>query len=125
VLLVAVVTAGCVPLQPSPPGGASSRRPELRLTALAGGRFRFQPEALRAPAGTPVRLVYTNADAVPHDFVLDGEATAHIAVLPGRTAAIEFAAPTRPGTYAFYCSIAGHREAGMTGQLVVVPVGGA
>lgn len=98
----------------------------LYLSAGSAGQFRFRPADLRAAAGTEVTLVYANPDAVPHDFVLeDGDVTAHVAVLPGKTATIRFPAPEQSGTYTFYCSLPGHREAGMVGTLLITPRGDA
>ena len=38
---------------------------------------------------------------------------------PGETATVTFKAPTKPGTYPYLCSFAGHFAAGMKGTLVV------
>lgn len=38
---------------------------------------------------------------------------------PGESAEVTFTAPTKPGTYTFLCSFAGHWAAGMTGDLIV------
>ncbi len=62
------------------------------------------------------------ATAVPmegHDMTAMGEeAQLHMAVTMGTGSAIEFT-PTKPGTYEFFCTVAGHKEAGMVGTLVV------
>ncbi|MDA0302102.1 MAG: plastocyanin/azurin family copper-binding protein [Chloroflexi bacterium] len=42
----------------------------------------------------------------------------HVAAEAGRVAEIEFT-PTQAGTYVFYCTVPGHREAGMEGKLIV------
>jgi uncharacterized cupredoxin-like copper-binding protein len=36
---------------------------------------------------------------------------------------LEFAS-TVPGTYEFYCTVVGHKDAGMTGTLIVKQAGG-
>ena len=50
---------------------------------------------------------------VPRDFPTIQAAVD--AAAPGATISIQ------PGTYTFYCSIPGHREAGMVGTLIVEP----
>ena len=45
-------------------------------------------------------------------------AALHVAAEAGRVAEIEFT-PTQAGTYVFYCTVPGHREAGMEGKLIV------
>ncbi len=47
-----------------------------------------------------------------------GQFALHVAAEAGRVATIEFT-PTEAGTYVFYCTVPGHREAGMEGKLVV------
>lgn len=46
------------------------------------------------------------------------DASLHVAAGPGASAMIEFTA-TEAGTYVFYCTVSGHREAGMEGKLTV------
>ncbi|RJQ12378.1 MAG: hypothetical protein C4558_01875 [Dehalococcoidia bacterium] len=47
-----------------------------------------------------------------------GQFALHVAADAGQVATIEFT-PTEAGTYVFYCTVPGHREAGMEGKLVV------
>ena len=46
------------------------------------------------------------------------EPAVHVAAPGGDEAGVEFT-PTAPGEYEFYCTVSGHREAGMHGILVV------
>lgn len=46
------------------------------------------------------------------------EAVLHVHTGSGEQASVTFT-PTEPGTYEFYCTVPGHREAGMIGQLTV------
>jgi uncharacterized cupredoxin-like copper-binding protein len=117
---------------------AGPRIQEVSLTAVD---MAFQPDALEVTAGRPVRLTMTNEGALDHDFsILEipmeivgataeampghdmGAMTAdpqlHMAVNMGLSNAIEFT-PTKPGTYEFFCTVAGHRDAGMLGTMVV------
>ena len=82
------------------------------------------------------KLVLKNNGTVLHDFVstdamvevmeehgaehdMAGMRTnIHAAIEAGQQSTLEFKA-TQPGTYTFYCTIAGHREAGMQGRLIV------
>ena len=38
---------------------------------------------------------------------------------PGETVDVTFAAPTKPGTYTYFCSFPGHYQVGMKGELIV------
>lgn len=85
---------------------------EVTLTAT---EFSFDPSNIAVDAGQEITLVMTNAGVVEHDFAIDGM-TFDLLVQPGETT--EDTATFAAGTYVFYCTIAGHREAGMEGTLV-------
>ncbi len=71
----------------------------------------------------PTRFQVDNTGAVIHNLVFEGgPATPDLA--SGESAVLEFENLT-PGTYDIFCSIAGHREAGMEARLVVTEGGAA
>lgn len=57
------------------------------------------------------------SDDILHDFVVEG-GDFHLAAEGGETATGALTID-EPGTYTVYCSVAGHREAGMETTLVV------
>jgi uncharacterized cupredoxin-like copper-binding protein len=82
--------------------------------------LRFEPATITVKKGTPVRVTLTNNTALEHDWVvdnLDGKKV-QLHAAPKASATTELT-PTTSGTYEFYCSIPGHREAGMKGTLTV------
>ena len=76
----------------------------------------FMPDELSLPADVATDIALPNDGVALHNFVID-ELSIDVAVAPGETgtATIEAAA----GEYTFYCSVPGHREAGMEGKLIV------
>lgn len=95
----------------------------------------YSQTTLEVTAGQPVALTLVNEGALEHDFSIKTIAVTnisetnsvnhghshgdlHAAVRPGETDVLTFT-PTEPGTYEFYCHVAGHKAAGMVGQLVV------
>jgi uncharacterized cupredoxin-like copper-binding protein len=88
--------------------------------------FGYEPEEIRVPAGAAHELLVANEGQLFHDLAVDGTpegAPVHIGVLPGGRA--PYVVPALPaGVYEVYCSVPGHREAGMLARLVVVPQGG-
>jgi len=88
-------------------GGATA----LSVTAT---EFVFDPATLSVPADEEVTIEVVNAGTVEHDFTLD-EAGAKIPTPATETASGSFTVAA--GTYTFYCSVPGHREAGMEGSL--------
>ena len=86
---------------------------EIEVTATS---FAFDPDEITVAAGEDVTIVLT-ADDILHDFTLEN-AEGHIAADAGETASGGLRID-EPGTYIFYCSVEGHREAGMEGTLIV------
>jgi plastocyanin len=86
---------------------------EVEMTATD---FAFDPDEITAEAGEDLAIVLTSEDLL-HDFTID-ELDAHVAADRGETATGGFTAD-EAGTYTYYCSVPGHREAGMEGTLTV------
>ncbi|MBA3415384.1 MAG: cupredoxin domain-containing protein [Chloroflexia bacterium] len=76
----------------------------------------FRPATVEIPANRPVSLELHNTGGLEHDWSVD-ELAFSPNVRPGQSLVVELSAPT--GVYQVYCSLPGHREAGMVGQLEV------
>lgn len=87
----------------------------VRMTA---GEFFFAPRQVTALPGT-VTFTLRNGGAIEHDFVVETPGGARVAEIPviepGQT--LETTATLAAGTYTIYCSLPGHREAGMVATL--------
>ena len=81
--------------------------------------FGFRPAEIRIRAGQPINLELANRGVVVHDLTIPALGF-QAAVQPGRQWTAGLRAPAA-GTYEYYCSVPGHREAGMGGRLVVTP----
>ena len=90
---------------------SDARRIEVTATS-----FKFDPDEIRVAAGEDVAIILTSKDIL-HDFTID-ELDAHVAADKGETKEGGFTAD-EPGRYTYYCTVAGHRGAGMKGTLVV------
>jgi plastocyanin len=87
-----------------------------RQIEVTAADFAFDPDEVTAEAGEDLAIVLTSEDLL-HDFVID-EIDAHVAADRGETAEGGVTAD-EAGTYTYYCSVPGHREAGMEGTLTV------
>ena len=97
-------------------GESSPVAPGARRIDVAASSFEFDPARITVTAGEDVAIVLSSRDTV-HDFVID-ELDAHVGAAVGDTA--EGGLRTaEPGEYTYYCSVTGHRAAGMEGILVV------
>jgi nitrite reductase (NO-forming) len=90
--------------------------PEITITA---DELAFGPDRIELTAGEPVNVALTSAD-IPHDLVVD-EIDFHLAADRDETVTGGLAF-FEPGTYVGYCSVPGHREAGMELEIVATPV---
>lgn len=97
-------------------GDASPVAANARHIEVSGRSFEFDPDEITVSTGEDIAIVLASEDG-PHDFTLD-DFDAHVAAEPGETGFGGFRAG-EPGRYTFYCSVEGHREAGMEGVLVV------
>lgn len=107
---LALMLAAC---STSSTGGA----PGSGVFSITLSEFKYSPTQLQVPAGSPFKLTVKNAGAVEHDFTITAKSV-NVLVKPGASAEREIAA-LEAGTYEIFCSIPGHKEAGMVGKLVV------
>jgi plastocyanin len=95
-------------------GGGST----VKISADPSGALKFEETSVEATAGK-VTIDFTNDSSISHDVKIEGngvEGEGTDQVTGGSTSAT---LDLQPGTYTFYCSVDGHRAAGMEGQLVV------
>jgi len=108
-LLAALAVAGC--------GGGETPSPQS-ITIKAMDTFAFDPDTLTTKVGQIVELTLENTGVLEHTFVIDELDVLAGPVLGGQSAPISFI-PGVAGTYTYYCSVPGHREAGMEGTFTV------
>lgn len=77
----------------------------------------FDPKELTIPADTDVKVTVTNKGVLQHDFTIDELKVATKLLNGGDSETVTINA--KAGTYEYYCTVPGHREAGMVGNLIV------
>ena len=99
-------------------GGAHARgtagAAPAKLTVKAT-EFKFALSKPKVAVGTTVFAVRNNGSII-HDFVINGKKTRTLQPGQQQTLKVVF---RKPGRYVFYCSVPGHRSAGMKGLLTV------
>ena len=98
------------PSAPAPSPGATA----IRVVARD---FSFSPPELDIPAGRTVNVTLVNEGDLFHDITIPALDFALSA--SSDTSASGALTPATRGRYEFFCSVPGHREAGMSGTLVV------
>ncbi|MGC4191622.1 MAG: PQQ-binding-like beta-propeller repeat protein [Thermomicrobiales bacterium] len=77
----------------------------------------FDPKELTIPANTDVQVTIVNKGVLQHDFVIDALKVESKTLNGGDSDTVTINAAA--GEYEYYCSIPGHKEAGMVGKLIV------
>jgi len=87
----------------------------LQIDADPNGQTAYVTNKATGTAGE-ITVKMNNKSGVQHDIVIDGKGKGQIVANGGTS---QFKADFQPGTYTFYCSVDGHRQAGMQGKLTV------
>jgi plastocyanin len=102
-------------------GGSSSYKqptgPAQTTIAVSSHNFAFDPNNITAPAG--VDAIKLSSTESQHTLVFDGGKAPGFKLQASSGKSDQLKVNLKPGTYTFYCSIPGHREAGMQGTLTV------
>jgi len=77
----------------------------------------FNPLRVEVHAGARVTVELTNVDGEDHDFAITSLGK-KLLLKPGAAGKVQFAAK-KAGEYEIVCTLAGYKDAGMVGVLVV------
>jgi plastocyanin len=114
-------TAASTPASTTPAGGgtASAGGSTVDISTPSGGTLAFDQKDVSAKAGT-VTIDFDNKQPVPHDVKVEDSSGKELGGTDLTTSGTSNATvDLQPGTYTFFCSVPGHREAGMEGTLTV------
>jgi plastocyanin len=109
--------------------GTTSNSPTGPVTTLAvsspsNGGLVFQPNGLQAQPGN-VAIDYSNPSQTPHSIAVataNGNVIGEVQPFAAGKQTLDLN-DLKPGKYVFYCTVPGHREAGMQGDLTVLQGG--
>lgn len=98
-------------------GGGGGGGSTVKISADPSGALKYEQTDVSATAGS-ITIDFTNMSSVPHDVTIEGNGAS------GATDQITDSTTSTtvdldPGTYTFFCSVDGHRAAGMEGTLTV------
>jgi plastocyanin len=100
-------------------GGSEGSGASVEVEADPSGNLAFTTDNITAKAGKDT-INFTNSSPVPHDVHIEDSSGKEI----GGTEIIQEGSDSaevelKPGTYTYFCSVPGHRQAGMEGTLTV------
>ncbi len=109
--LAVAVASGAVAIDRAIDAGAQ----HVTLTARD---LTFSTASIEVRAGSYVVLDFVNEGTVFHDWHVEGLANVEAGARPGQTEHVRFRID-QPGHYRFDCTVPGHADAGMAGELIV------
>jgi plastocyanin len=95
-------------------GGGST----LKFEADPEGALAYTTTKATAKAGT-VTVDFNNPQGLPHDVAIESSGEEVGATEQITEGSASTTVDLKPGTYTFFCTVPGHREAGMEGTLTV------
>jgi plastocyanin len=104
---------------PAGGGGGGGGGGTISFEADPGGELAYTETEVTGPAGNDT-IELVNDSSVPHDVTIEdsgGSQLAQTETVTGESTSTT--ATLDPGSYTFYCSVNGHREAGMEGTLTI------
>jgi plastocyanin len=101
-------------------GGGAAAQTTLKLSTDPSGQIKYTADSLSAKAGN-VTIDLDNTQAVQHDVAVEDSGGTELGksdlIAQGSTSLT--LQNLKPGTYTYFCTVPGHRDAGMQGTLTV------
>lgn len=121
ILLLAACGGGDAGSGASAPVGESgdaAAPPAAQDITILGKDIAYEPTEISGEVGQPLNITLENTGALEHNITWEESDELFIDTQAGESAdgTITF---DEAGEYGFYCSVAGHREAGMVGTVTI------
>lgn len=101
------------------PAGSTTAARKVTLEANPTGELSYDKKALTAHAGKVI-IDFTNTSPLEHNVTIESSAGKVLGATPTfKGGSKELSLELPAGTYKFFCSVPGHRMAGMEGTLTV------
>jgi uncharacterized cupredoxin-like copper-binding protein len=102
----------------SAPATPSATGKQLSLEANPEGQLKYNKTSLTAKAGA-ISISLTNNSPLSHNLTVESSSGAKLATPTFKGGSQTLSLNLQPGTYKFFCTVPGHRAAGMEGTLTV------
>lgn len=96
---------------------SDSAEASIKEFTVTGSNFKFDVPEIRVNEGDTVKITFKNASG-HHDFVIDEFNVATAQTNGPSEETVTFVAD-KAGTFEYYCSVIGHKQLGMRGNLIV------
>ena len=112
-------TAAATPPATTTGGGGAGGSSTVNISTPSGTDLAYNQKDVSAKAGS-VTIDFQNNESIPHDVAVEsssGDTVGQTDLVASGTA--NTTVDLQPGSYTFFCTVPGHREAGMEGTLTV------
>lgn len=112
-------TAAATPPATTTGGGGAGGSSTVNISTPSGTDLAYNQKDVSAKAGS-VTIDFQNNESIPHDVAVEsssGDTVGQTDLVASGTA--NTTVELQPGTYQFFCTVPGHRQAGMEGTLTV------
>lgn len=118
-IVLILVTAACTGGEEAAPDEGAAGAPATFAVVLT--EFAITPSVIHAREGEALTFEVTNDGSAPHTFAVEAAGTLVETpeIAPGQGASLEVPA-LEAGIYRTLCTVSGHEQAGMVGQLMVM-----
>src|SRR5215510_15779805 len=102
----------------APTSGTTATTTQPATVKVRAKSYKFTPSKLKLPSGQPIPIELTSTDT-RHDIAVSGPGLSGKVIVTangGKTSTGTLRLPKK-GKYQFYCTIQGHRAAGMQGTI--------
>jgi uncharacterized cupredoxin-like copper-binding protein len=99
-------------------GSAVAKNGVLEIPANPDGQLAYEFASAEAPAGA-LDIQSPNDSSIDHNIALEGDGVNEEGPVVANGDVSEIKVDLKPGSYTFFCSVPGHREGGMEGELTV------
>ncbi len=96
----------------------AAKNGKLEMPADPSGQLAYITKVATAPAGA-LEIDSKNESSTPHDIALEGNGVDEKGETVQGGGISKVSATLKPGKYTYYCTLPGHREGGMLGELTV------
>ncbi len=91
---------------------------KLQINADPTGQLKYLAASATATAGQ-VTISSLNKSSTPHDIAITGPGVSQVGKIVANGSTSTVSANLKPGKYTFFCTVPGHRAAGMVGAITV------
>lgn len=102
---------------PEVTGQITGETGSVKEFTVKGTNFAFNPSVINVQKGDTIKITFFDEKGT-HNLIIAGYDVSSRTIGPGGSDVVQFVAD-KAGTFAFYCGIAGHKDFGMEGKLIV------